>query len=237
VRILVVSDVHANLAAFSAVLEAADQVDFVWSLGDLVGYGPEPAACIDLLRVRAHVAVAGNHELAVSGGIGVQDFNPIAAAAALWTSDALSDADTAWLRDLPPVAEQEGFTLVHGSLRDPVWEYLDSDEVARAQLRLQGTPYSFVGHTHLPLLCYEGGRLDWAVEGQTVALDGRRFVANPGSVGQPRDGDPRAAYAIVDTEAAVLSFHRVAYDVAATQAGIRAAGLPELLAARLAQGR
>jgi diadenosine tetraphosphatase ApaH/serine/threonine PP2A family protein phosphatase len=240
-RALIVADVHANLAAFQAVLSdavAASGFDAIWSLGDLVGYGAEPEECVQLLRGHPNVAIAGNHDLAALDVRLTADFNPYAAAAARWTGERLSADSADWIRGLPQVTVTEAeFTLTHGSLVDPIWEYLVSVEVAAAHLALQQTTYGFVGHSHLPLLFVDGDATEASFEDGTVTLGGTRFVANPGSVGQPRDGDPRAAYAIVDTRARTLTLRRVEYDIATTQRKIRDAGLPEFLAARLAMGR
>jgi predicted phosphodiesterase len=243
VRVVVVADIHANLEAFQSVLEDAlgdGPIDAVWSLGDLVGYGPEPSACIRLLRSHPQVAVAGNHDLAATGAIGIDDFNPFAAEAARWTANALSEEEKTWLRGLPEVLVQEDFTLVHGSLRDPVWEYLVSPAAAEAHLALQRTPFSLVGHSHIPLCFKENGRwIDAQAlqDGATVDFGDSRLVLNPGSVGQPRDGDLRASYAILDTEARRWQLHRFPYNIAATQRKMMAAGLPEYLIERLARGR
>ncbi len=235
-RALVVADVHANLAAFEAVLEHAGRFDLLWSLGDVVGYGPDPGACIALLRRLPNLAISGNHDLAAIGAIGLEEFNPFAAEAARWTAGQLTAAERAWLSGLPQIVVEGEFTLVHGSLRDPAWDYLLAEEEADEHLRRQVTPYCLVGHTHFAAVFFEGRkeRLD---DGARLALDGTLLVANPGSVGQPRDGDPRAAYAIVDTAAQQVEFRRAPYNVAATQAKMRAAGLPPYLTQRLARGR
>jgi diadenosine tetraphosphatase ApaH/serine/threonine PP2A family protein phosphatase len=240
-RALVVADVHANLDALDAVLRDAksrDAVDAIWCLGDTVGYAAEPDACIERLRSYPCEAIAGNHDLAAIGAIDTSEFNPHAAFAARWTGEHLSDSSRQWLLGLPSVIEVAGeFTLTHGSLLDPVWDYLVYPEATAAHFEKQSTPYAFVGHSHLPLVFYEDdGRRTLLADGAEVPLGGRRFVANPGSVGQPRDGDPRAAYAIVDTDARNVIFRRVEYDIVAAQAKIRAAGLPEILASRLAVG-
>jgi diadenosine tetraphosphatase ApaH/serine/threonine PP2A family protein phosphatase len=243
VRIVVVADVHANLGALRAVLRDAEQggtVDRVWSLGDVVGYGPEPRECIELLKSFPLRAIAGNHDLAATGTIGVEDFNPFAAEAARWTALELRSNDKAWLRALPRTLLEEDFTLAHGTLRDPVWEYLMDSEQAAEHLAAQTTPYGLVGHTHVPMVFLEDepsdAREDPPDDG-VLELGPRRFVANVGSVGQPRDGDSRAAYGLLDTTARRLSFRRVEYDIAATQAKIVEAGLPFYLAERLSHGR
>lgn len=240
-RAVVIADIHANLDAFEAVLrdaEAGGSIDALWCLGDTVGYGAEPDACIDLLRSYPHEAIAGNHDLAAIGAISTRDFNPHAAAAAHWTSKALSPEHRDWIAGLPTVVvAQEAFTLTHGSLYDPVWEYLIYPEAAADHLQRQTTPYGFVGHSHLPLVFVEGVATRSLLTHEAILdLDGTRFVANPGSTGQPRDGDPRAAYALVDTDAAHVTFRRVEYDIASAQRKIRGAGLPEVLAARLERG-
>ena len=183
-------------------------------------------------------AIAGNHDLAAVGAIDTSEFNLNAASAANWTGEQLSESSRQWLLGLPNVViVAQEFTLTHGSLFDPVWEYLVYSEAASDHFQKQTTPYAFVGHSHLPLAFYEGdNRRNLLADKDEVLLDGRRFVANPGSVGQPRDGDPRAAYALVDTAAHRITFHRIEYDIAAAQAKIRAAGLPEALASRLAVG-
>ena len=243
-RILVVADVHANLAALQAVLAEAGEFETLWSLGDVVGYGAEPGACIELLRRYPLVAVAGNHDLAAVGAIGLEEFNPFAAEAARWTATQLSAAEKAWLSELPQVAAEGQFTLVHGSLMDPAWGYLFEAAQAEEHLRRQTTSYGLVGHTHVPAVFFEAkgayledGASPSALLRTGLALAERRFVANAGGVGQPRDGDPRAAYAVLDTEARRMEFRRAAYDIETTQAKIRAAGLPAYLAERLARGR
>jgi len=242
-RIAAVADVHSNLAAFEAVLAHAEgqgPIDRIWCLGDLVGYGPAPGACIALLCRYAHSAVAGNHDRAAVGLIGTDEFNPYAAAAAIWTATQLSGAEKAYLAALPDVLTEGDFTLVHGSLRDPVWEYLLSPSVAAAHLAFQRTPFGLVGHSHVQFVFYEDGQdaIGQAMaDGVVVALGERRFVANPGGLGQPRDGDPRACYALIDDERRQLTYHRVPYDIPRTQATMRAAGLPDYLVDRLARGR
>ena len=240
-RALLVADIHANLDALDAVLreaEAAGGIDAVWCLGDTVGYGAEPEACIARLRGYPLEAIAGNHDLAATGAISTIDFNPHAAFAARWTAEQLGDESKAWLASLPQIlVTAEEFTLTHGSLVDPVWEYLVFAEAAEDHLQRQTTPYGFVGHSHLPLVFMQGDAGTRPEAGATLDLDGGRFVANPGSVGQPRNGDPRAAFAIVDTNARLVNFHRIGYDVASAQAKILAADLPEVLASRLAVGR
>jgi diadenosine tetraphosphatase ApaH/serine/threonine PP2A family protein phosphatase len=244
VRIAVVSDIHANLAALEAVLADAGRIDAVWNLGDCVGYGPQPSECVARLRDAGATWVAGNHERAATGAISTDDFNPAAAAAALWTRDRLSDGEKAFLDALPETTGEGEFTLVHGTLRWPIWEYLYDHESARAHLALQKTRFAFVGHTHVPMLVTEapesseGCEMRRLRDGETVRLsEGPRLVLNPGSVGQPRDGDRRASYGIYDSDEATFTLHRVEYDIPATQRLMEEAGLPEWLIERLEIGR
>jgi diadenosine tetraphosphatase ApaH/serine/threonine PP2A family protein phosphatase len=243
VRIVVVADVHANLLALQAVLkdaEAGGAIDGVWSLGDMVGYGPEPRQCIELLKSHPLRAIAGNHDLAATGAVTTDDFNPFAAEAARWTSLELSGGDKAWIDALPRTLVEGEFTLAHGTLKDPVWEYLMDSEQAAEHLAVQTTPYGLVGHTHVPMVFLEDTPRDAhedPPENATLALGPRRFVCNVGSVGQPRDGDSRAAYGLLDTAERTLAFCRAQYDIESTQAKIVEAGLPFYLAERLSHGR
>ena len=247
-RALIVSDIHSNLQAFDAVLaDAEDTVgyDTVWFLGDLVGYGSDPSACIGRLRRLPHVAVAGNHDHAVTGKLNPDLFNGAARAAALWTANRLSDDEMEYLIALPEVRQVGSFTHVHGSLREPVMEYLISEPAATATFGLMETPFCLVGHSHYPLVWSEdNGRANVELLDPTTPLlleSGRRMIVNPGSVGQPRDGDWRASYLLYDSaaggDAGVLHHRRVEYDLTGAQNGILAAGLPESLAFRLGSGR
>jgi predicted phosphodiesterase len=240
-RTAIVSDIHSNLAALRAVLDHAGAIDAVWCLGDTVGYGPQPNECIALLREHPGWAVVGNHDLAATGGMGVEEFNDAAAAAARWTAGELSDDSLTYLKELPPVVIEGDFTMVHGSLRWPEWEYLLSTEQAQAQFELQSTPYSLVGHSHLPFVFREQPdmppALATAADGARVELTSERLIINPGSVGQPRDSDPRAGYAVYDSSAGTVTHHRVEYDIAATQQAMEAAGLSRWLIERLSYGR
>ena len=243
-RAVIVSDIHGNLAALHAVLDDAARLgyDALWCLGDLVGYGPQPNECVALIQARAARCLAGNHDLGVLGAVPLDDFNAYAAAANRWTAGVLLPEARAYLATLTPRQDFAGVTLAHGSPREPVWEYVVSPSIAAASFAAFAGDVCFVGHSHLPLVCREppGGeppRLLAGRAGQRVPLPGRCIV-NPGSVGQPRDGDPRAAYAIYeDAPAPTIEFRRVAYDVAATQALMRQAGLPAYLIERLAHGR
>ena len=240
-RVAVISDVHANRHALDAVLEAleAEQPDAVWCLGDTVGYGPQPNECCDLVRPRADVCLVGNHDLVALGDLGSGDFNADAAAAAKWTADVLDDASRGFLSALEPVATVEGIDLYHASARDPVWEYVLTEEAAAATFELAEAQIILVGHSHIALALREGpGRFiggGLAPDGTELELEGR-WLLNPGSVGQPRDGDPRAAWLLLDLERRLASFRRVNYPVDKTQAEMREQGLPASLVLRLARG-
>lgn len=247
-RVLIVSDVHANLAALEAVLRdarAGGAFDAVWSLGDCVGYGPQPGECMSRLSDEGAASVAGNHERAATGGISVDDFNPDARAAALWTADRLASDEKALLDAMPETrVEAERFSLVHGTLRWPIWEYLYTVEAGAAHLALQETPFGFCGHTHVPAIASldpdapGGCDLRRLSGGQAVALDpATKVVINPGSVGQPRDGDPRASYAVYASETQTVTLRRVEYDIESTQSLMEEAGLPRWLIERLSEGR
>jgi predicted phosphodiesterase len=241
VRIAVVSDIHSNLVALETVLGAIGSVDAIWHLGDVVGYGPQPQAVVARLLESGAIGVRGNHDDAAGGSTAIEMFNPDGYRAMQWTRTWIDEATRAYLAGLPErrVPEGSGFTLVHGSPLDPIWEYMDSTSVAEANLSAFETPYCLVGHTHVPRVFRQlRGRIgsSYVDAGATLALDGKRLILNPGSVGQPRDGDPRSGYLLIDTDAARVSWHRVEYDIAATQAAILAAGLPAGLARRLSRG-
>jgi diadenosine tetraphosphatase ApaH/serine/threonine PP2A family protein phosphatase len=240
-RVAVVSDIHSNLHALEAVLAAidAEAPDELWCLGDLVGYGARPNECCAAVAERADVCLAGNHDLAVRGTIDLEEFGGEAAVAAKWTRDVLAPEAQELLDRLEPMGSAHGVALYHGSARDPIWEYILNDESAIATLELVDSPLVLVGHSHVALqIVRSEGELEGAVApaGTEVGLEGVQALLNPGSVGQPRDGDPRAAYLLLDLDAQRASFQRVEYDVALTQREIRDAGLPELLAARLELG-
>lgn len=247
-KIAVVSDVHANLAALQAVLNDIDAVApgaAIWHTGDIVGYNAEPNEVVALLRDRGAVGVMGNHDAAVLGEIDVRWFNPEAAAAVRWTATHLTPESASWLHALPKISEMGAATLVHGSPRDPLGEYVADAVSARANLLSLSTPVLFHGHTHQPAY--------WTLRGAqptSVVIDGRAqpllspSLINVGSVGQPRDGDVRASWVLWDRSddgsavgaLGTVQWRRVIYDVARTQALIRAAGLPGFLADRLAEG-
>jgi diadenosine tetraphosphatase ApaH/serine/threonine PP2A family protein phosphatase len=240
VRIAVLSDVHANLRAFEAVLAEIDagRFDGIWCLGDIVGYGPKPNECAALLHERATISLAGNHDLVVLGKIPIDAFAGEAAAAARWTQTVLDEPARAYLNSLAPQGDAPGVQLFHGSPRDPVWDYVLSDESAASALALTEAPLVLVGHSHVALEISDGGELrgEPAPAGTSLALGGLRRLLNPGSVGQPRDGDPRPAWLEIDFEAARATFRRTDYPVERTQAEMREVGLPEALALRLAYG-
>ena len=239
-RIAVLSDIHANLPALDAVLAALGPVDAVWHLGDVVGYGPHPDEVVARLREVGAVGVRGNHDAAALDLGMAEGFNVDARRAIEWTAGRIAPATRAWLSGLPEQREIEGLTLVHGSPRDPAWEYITTAPDASANLAAFATAHLLYGHTHLPAVFRDrAGRMETLVptDGSLVTLDAGRVLANPGSVGQPRDGDPRASAAILDTAARTLTWRRVAYPVVEVQAAMRAAGLPAWLVARLERGR
>jgi diadenosine tetraphosphatase ApaH/serine/threonine PP2A family protein phosphatase len=240
-RVAVVSDIHSNLHALEAVLAAieAEAPDELWCLGDLVGYGARPNECCAAIAGRADVCLAGNHDLAVRGTIDLAEFGGEAGVAARWTREVLEPEAQELLDGLEPQGAAHGVALYHGSARDPVWEYVLSDEAAFVTIALADVPLVLVGHSHVALqIVLSGEEIDGGVApaGTELELDGVQALLNPGSVGQPRDNDPRAAYLLLDLNAAHASFRRVEYDVERTQHEIREAGLPELLAARLELG-
>ncbi|HEY7406607.1 MAG TPA: metallophosphoesterase family protein [Candidatus Angelobacter sp.] len=250
-RLLVISDIHANLEALEACLEAAPEYDQVYNLGDIVGYGADPNAVTERSRALGSVFVRGNHDKACSGLTDLDDFNPIAGLAALWTRQTLEAGHLEFLRELPhgPIAPQEGIQLVHGSPRDED-EYLLMASDAYIQMAQTETPLIFFGHTHVQrcFLLEAGSSLGKSLvpaykssKGkQSIKLElkpNTKYMVNPGSIGQPRDNDPRAAFLLYDTDANTIAFHRVPYDIERAQEKIMAAGLPERLAIRLAEGR
>ena len=239
-RVAVISDVHGNRHALDAVLAAVaiEKPDEIWCLGDLVGYGPQPNECCRALAARADICLAGNHDLVVLGSLSIHDFAGEAAAAALWTQEVLEPDAREFLSELRPSGQRDGVALFHASARDPVWEYVLSEEVAWWTLEATIAPLILVGHSHVPLaIGLDGDVLAGGVapDQTVVELDQGRWLLNPGSVGQPRDGDPRAAYLLLEPGERA-AFHRVDYPLARTQAEIREHGLPESLAARLAEG-
>lgn len=240
-RILVISDIHANLTAFQTVLEhSAGEWDKVWFLGDLVGYGPDPNECVALLRELDVVALSGNHDWAVLGRIDIKTFNRDARRAIEWTRAAMNQEGMAYLETLPPKIPGEQFTLAHASPRHPVWEYILDQATASVNFPFFESAYCLVGHTHTPVIfeLVDNARVSVHAPryGQSVGLNGSRLIINPGSVGQPRDSDPRASYGLLDSETLSWEYRRVAYDVEAVQERMRARQLPERLVNRLSFG-
>lgn len=241
VRYAVLSDIHGNLEALRAVLaDAASRADGVLCLGDIVGYGADPGPCIELVGEHCEAVVGGNHEHGVAGLLDLGWFNPYARAAVEWTRERLDDDAVAWLAALPLVREVDDATLVHASPAVPdEWDYLVTAHDGYAAFAAFTTRLCFVGHSHLPATWSSGswGRdHDAHPQGVTLAK-GSRYIVNVGSVGQPRDRDPRAAYVVWDTDARLVTVRRVEYDVETARRKIVAAGLPRLLADRLAVGR
>ncbi len=254
-RALVLSDIHGSLEALTAVLDAAGQWDALWNLGDMVGYGASPNQVVETIRPLATLTVRGNHDRICCGLTSTRNFNPLARASAKWTMQALSAENLEWLRGLPQgplqteprTADEVRVTLAHGS---PLNEdhYIQNMRDAWAPLQQMATAIAFVGHTHIqcgfaqkehdwhelrPRYAGRAGSVMWTLP----IVAGVRYLINPGSVGQPRDADWRAAFAIYDSEACEVLYHRVSYDLAAAQERLRMAGLPRHLAARLSEGR
>jgi len=242
-KALLLSDIHSNLEALESVVQDARlhfDIEEVWVTGDLVGYGPNPNECLSLLNSLGAIAVAGNHDLAVIGKISTDDFNPAAAAAAIWTQEAINDTSVEMLRALPVLREQHGVSLVHGSPSDPVWEYVNDAFRANNALDAVNTAGLVTGHTHKQTMFMQrsGNTKQIAVEvSETYSFTDSKYLVNAGSVGQPRDGDPRANYAVLDFDELTINFNRVKYGYEITSRKILKAGLPTFLADRLKQGR
>jgi predicted phosphodiesterase len=242
-RCAILADIHANLAAFQAVLDHIKEqggFDELWCLGDIVGYGPDPHECIELLRQYPCLCVAGNHDRAATGDISTDDFNPEAADAAHWTSQHISVEDKDFLHNLPEKIEKDDFTLVHGSPREPLWEYVLSLDSVRENFKYFNTSCCLIGHSHQPLLFRQSVKGELSLkrlqDREVIQLGAERLIINPGGVGQPRDSDPRAAYALYDSDAKTISLHRVAYDIKSVQQRMIQAGLPLRLVVRLSYG-
>ena len=239
-RFAILADIHANLAAFEAVLrDIAERggVEGIWCLGDIVGYGPDPSACIALLRQQPHICVAGNHDWAATGKLDISEFNPYASDACRWTGAQLDREDVEYLEGLPLTLTRGDFTIVHGSPREPIWEYVVSTWSARDNFHCFDTRYCLIGHSHAPAVFEEIGEACKSEEmPPTLRLGENRLMINPGGVGQPRDGDPRAAYAIYDEGANVINHYRISYDIKETQDRMMREGLPEFLVERLTNG-
>jgi predicted phosphodiesterase len=242
-KVAVVSDIHANRHAFEATLDAvaASDASELWCLGDLVGYGAEPDACVELAREHAAVCLAGNHDMAVTGELSLEEFTRGASVAAEWTREVMAPENMAFLESLTPQGEEADVDLYHASPRDPVWEYVLSALLAELCMNAQRHRICLVGHSHVALSFVR-------LEGELATGEPRRggtrldvtdgeWLLNPGSVGQPRDGDPRASWLLLDLDEMDATFHRADYDIAGAAAAIRAARLPDSLAERLEYGQ
>ena len=240
-RCLVVSDVHANLLALEAVVADAEHFDAIWCLGDVVGYGPDPNDCVALLRQHELVCLAGNHDWAALDKLNLASFNTDARAAATWTQHMLSPETRSFLDALPSSHQEGDFALAHGSPRQPVWEYILDPLVASINFMHFSSRFCLVGHTHTAAVFRQningdGCRVHFPQYGTPIPLDSARLIINPGSVGQPRDSDPRAAYAILETDQMMWEHRRVEYPIQETQNRMRQHGLPHRLVARLQYG-
>jgi diadenosine tetraphosphatase ApaH/serine/threonine PP2A family protein phosphatase len=241
--VAITSDIHGNRHAFEAVLAdiASSEARELWCLGDIVGYGADPNDCCALARENAAVCLAGNHDLAVTGAIPLDEFSHGAALAARWTQEVLGDTHVDWLRSLSPKGAEDGVGLYHASPRDPVWEYVLSTLLAELCLDVADERVCLVGHSHVALSFVrrdgEAATGDTRRAGDALDLAGGEWLVNPGSVGQPRDGDPRAAWLLLDTDDWRAEWQRTEYDIAGAAAAIRAARLPDSLAERLEYGQ
>lgn len=245
-RVALVSDVHGNLQALDAALQHAsgEGIEAVWCMGDMVGYGAQPNEVIARLREVDARCVIGNHDAAALDLIDTDLFNPTAAVSAEWTKEVLSPESLEFLAAKAETEVAGDWSFVHGTFDDPLWEYLTHESNANSHFDAAKSRLSLVGHTHLPLVIWrdEQGRVGGRQpkRGEVIELntwDGHQICVNPGGVGQPRDGDPTAPYAILDTAKNEVRFHRVSYDIAEAQRHIREAGLPDALADRLEDGR
>jgi len=238
-QVLVLSDIHSNLVALQAVLADAGTFDTIWSLGDVVGYGPQPNECIELLLSYSHLAVAGNHDWGSLGKLDLRDFNVDARQANLWTREQLSARSWGYIEALPETLDEGDYTLVHGSPRYPLIEYLVYPSLVRQSLPFFSTSICFVGHSHIPSIfaCTDSEvRVLTPEIGVPIKLGNERYIINPGGVGQPRDGDARASYLLLDTAERTITFRRVPYDILITQTLMQEAGLPPRSIARLEFG-
>jgi predicted phosphodiesterase len=242
-RVAIATDIHGNRHAFEAVIAAAEAAaaDELWCLGDLVGYGADPDACVELAARHCTICLAGNHDLAVAGTLSLEEFSRGAALAARWTQETITQQTRDFLLSLQPQGAAENVGLYHASPRDPVWEYVLS--ALAAELCLDATPYrvSLIGHSHVALSFQrpEGEPATGSTRRGDDLLDvsAGEWLINPGSTGQPRDGDPRAAWLVLDTAAWTAEWRRSEYDIGGAQAAIRAAHLPDSLAERLQRGQ
>lgn len=240
-RVLVMSDIHANLTALQAVLTAAGEYDAVWCLGDLVGYGPDPNECIEVMASLPNLTcLLGNHDAAALGQIDLETFNKEARISAAWMQSTLTARSFQFLTNLREKIVLGQITLAHGSPRNPVWEYLLDKFTAALNFRHFDTQLCFTGHTHIPSVFIENEsrrEIEWRRIPPNFPLTLRsRAILNPGSVGQPRDRDPRASFALFDTQTNTWEIHRVTYDVVSVQSRIQHAGLPDRHAIRLSAG-
>jgi predicted phosphodiesterase len=243
-KILLLSDIHANLVALESVLKAFqnEHIDDIWSLGDIVGYGPRPCECVDLVQdIARNVSIIGNHDWAAIGRLDLDDFNPVAKYASYWTTMKLSISHLQYLESLPNRMIENDWTIVHGSPQHPVWEYVYNARIAAINFGFYDTRICFLGHTHIQLYITEEAansniQPKQPRDGEIIDVSQERIMINPGSVGQPRDGDPRAGCAVFDTEAMTVTFRRIPYDVEMTQQQLRNEGLPESLIMRLSMG-
>ena len=241
-RVLLVSDIHSNMVALETILQHAPAYDAVWCLGDVVGYGPFPNECVARLRGLNALTLTGNHDQAALGKLPLSEFREGARAALEWTKRVLTSESSDWLAAHVPMLTlpEHHLTLVHGSPREPLWEYIGNDKLALENFALFDTQFCFFGHTHRPI-AYRLREREKIFRAEFLPESGKyalqpKLLLNPGSVGQPRDGDPRAAFAIYDTDAQWLTHHRLEYDIGAVQRAMRNVGLPPRLIARLAQG-
>ncbi len=241
-----ITDIHANLPALEAVLERIDAAgaEEIWCLGDVIGYGAQPDACAELVAERCAISLVGNHDLAVLGALDISAFSEAAADAVRWTRENLAESTAEFLRGLDATGERDGIALFHASPRDPVWEYVLSVEQASANLDVQPESIALIGHSHVSLFFARpngGGQAETrggqVGDGSTLELGDGRWLVNPGSVGQPRDSDPRAAWLELDTKTSQAHFHRVEYDIDRAASAITEAGLPKRLADRLYVGQ
>jgi len=236
----ILSDIHGNLEALTAVRQELDKeaVGRIFCLGDMVGYNANPVECLQLIQEMNALCVAGNHDYAAVGLTSTDYFNPVARLAAIWSGKQLGAEQQAFIKELPLVRKLGEITLVHATLPDPEeWGYILSEEDADDCFESLETTFCFVGHSHLPGVFEEGVGLVFADEGIFQLKEGTRYIINVGSVGQPRDGNPKASFVLFDQEKRLVDFRRLSYDFEKTQEKILAAGLPTILAERLAVGR
>lgn len=236
----VISDIHANLEALNAVIDycVKKKVDKYVCLGDIVGYGANPVECIKKIKSLKGIVLVGNHDHAAIGITDITFFNSHARAAVEWTRDALSEKDVKFLTDLPFVAYEGDMTLVHASLDSPeMWHYVLNDTEAAKNIELLDSLLCFIGHSHVPCLFQEHYNSKALFDFMTQFTISEKTIINVGSVGQPRDGDPRASFVIYDTDSKLVSFERIDYDIKTAQQKIIKAGLPKILATRLSIGK